>query len=106
MCMKGNAFFDFKEPIFLINGEESTFLEGTSINEFGIILDQNSFIPPKKGTIEFSFSGTERIVRVNYDLKLWQDSLFAQFSDLNKNDMNFIKSFFKQSQETKISLSI
>ena len=96
--MKSNELFQYNEPIFLIAGEESTFLDGALISEFGIILDQNSSIPPKNGTIEFSFSGTDRVVRANYNLKLWQDYLFIEFKDLSKNDLSFIRDIHKKTQ--------
>lgn len=96
--MKSNELFQYKEPIFLIAGEESKFLDGALINEFGIILDQNSHIPPRIGTIEFSFSGTDRVIRANYNLKLWQDYLFIEFKNLNKNDLSFIRDVHKKSQ--------
>ena len=94
--MKKIVFYDYNEPIFLIAGEGSTFLDGAQISTEGIILDQHSFIPPRNASIEFSFNGTDRILKASYGLKLVDDKLFLKFESISKSDIEFIQNIISK----------
>ena len=74
----------------MIADDDSTFLNGALINSSGIILDQNSPVPLSFGVIEFSFNGTNRIIRTNFKLVLSDKFMFLKFLEISKSDVEFI----------------
>lgn len=102
--MSKTIFFNYKEPIFLIAGENSTFLDGAFISKDGIILDQNSSVPPQSAIIEFSFHGTDRIINTKYSLKISDNFLFLKFESIAAEDLDFIQKLASKNSEKKHQL--
>ena len=97
----------FNEPVFLINGESSTFLDAKELSNNSIILSEFSNTPTESGTIEFSFPENDYVVTTTFDIQSKNGDVELRFVEISNESRSMIKKYIKSKQaNNQISLQI